>query len=76
MSKKTGGRPRKTKGLIDVARWMPQMKRACSRKIVLDQLDQLETDVYQKTEPRFGASDFDLKGRIEQIKKDVASIKL
>jgi len=52
------------------------MIRACSRKIVLDQLDQLETDVYQKTEPRFGASDFDLKGRIEQIKKDVARIQL
>ena len=52
------------------------MKRACSRKIVLDQLDQLETDVYQKTEPRFGASDLDLKGRIEQIKKDVARIQL
>ena len=66
----------KKKGLINVARWLPQMKRACSRKIVLDQLDQLETDVYQKTEPRFGASDLDLKGRIEQIKKDVARIQL
>ena len=66
----------KKKSLINVARWLPQMKRACSRKIVLDQLDQLETDVYQKTEPRFGASGFDLKGRIEQIKKDVARIQL
>ena len=66
----------KKKSLINVARWLPQMKRACSRKIVLDQLDQLETDVYQRTEPRFGASDFDLKGRIEQIKKDVARIQL
>ena len=76
MSKKTGGRPPKPKGLIDVAKWMPQIRRVCSRQIVLDQLDQLETDVYQKTEPRFGASDLDLKGRIEQIKKDVARIKL
>ena len=37
-----GGRPRKTKGLINVAKWLPQMRRACSRQIVLNQLDQLD----------------------------------
>ena len=70
MSKKTGGRPRKTKGLIDVARWMPQMKRACSRQIVYDQLDPLEAFA------REGIRWKELRDRITQIKKDVASIKL
>jgi len=64
----------KKKGLINVARWMPQIRRVCSRQLVLDQLDQLEIDVYEKTEPRFGASDLNLKGRIKQIKKDIARI--
>lgn len=70
MTKKIGGRPRKTKGLIDVARWLPQMRRACSRQIVLNQLDELESCLHD-TE-----SDPDLRDRITQIKKDVASIKL
>ena len=71
MTKKTGGRPRKTKGLIDVARWMPQIRRACSRQIVLNQLDELEA--CHSSNP-FSAPD--LRDRITQIKKDVASIKL
>ncbi len=66
----------KKKGLINVARWMPQIRRVCSRQLVLDQLDQLEINVYEKTEPRFGASDLNLKGRIKQIKKDIARIQL
>ena len=71
MTKKTGGRPRKTKGLIDVARWMPQIKRVCSRQIVYDQLDQLEAFA------RGGGWRWrELRDRITQIKKDVASIKL
>ena len=63
-----GGRPRKTKGLINVARWLPQMRRACSRQIVLDQLDALERD---HTLSGFREH---LKPRIAQIKKDVANI--
>ena len=70
MSKKTGGRPRKTKGLIDVAKWMPQMRRVCSRQIVYDQLDQLEAFA------REGIRWKELRDRITQIKKDVARIKL
>ena len=71
MTKKTGGRPRKTKGLIEVARWMPQIKRVCSRQIVYDQLDQLEAFA------RGGGCRWrELRDRITQIKKDVASIKL
>ena len=65
-----GGRPRKTKGLINVAKWLPQMRRACSRQIVLNQLDELKACLHD-TE-----SDPDLRDRITQIKKDVASIKL
>ena len=68
MSKKTGGRPPKPKGLIDVARWMPQIKRVCSRQIVYDQLDALERD---HTLSGFREH---LKPRIAQIKKDVANI--
>ena len=61
----------KKKGLINVAKWLPQMKRACSRQIVYDQLDQLEA--CYSSNP-FSAPD--LRDRITQIKKDVASIKL
>ena len=71
MTKKTGGRPRKTKGLIDVARWMPQIRRVCSRQLVLNQLDELEA-----CHSRNPFSAPDLRDRITQIKNDVASIKL
>ena len=70
MSKKTGGRPPKPKGLIDVAKWMPQIRRVCSRQLVYDQLDALERD---HTLSGFREH---LKPRIAQIKKDVARIKL
>jgi len=60
----------KKKGLINVAKWLPQMKRACSRQIVYDQLDQLEAFA------RGGIRWKELRDRITQIKKDVASIKL
>jgi len=60
----------KKKGLINVAKWLPQMKRVCSRQLVYDQLDALERD---HTLSGFREH---LKPRIAQIKKDVASIKL
>ena len=71
MSKKTGGRPRKTKGLINVAKWMPQMRRVCSRQIVYDQLDELLKlgDVHYSESSIFAKC-------VAQIKKDVARIKL
>jgi len=53
----------KKKGLINVARWMPQIRRVCSRQLVYDQLDALK-------EGKRG----DTKARIEQIKKDIARI--
>ena len=68
--KKTGGRPSKSKGLINVARWLPQMRRACSYQLVYDQLDDLlegHTD-----EPNDKGSL--LAKRVAQIKKDVANI--
>ena len=71
MSKNTGGRPRKTKGLIDVAKWMPQIRRVCSRQLVYDQLDELLKlgDVHYSESSIFAK-------RVAQIKKDVARIKL
>ena len=71
--KKTGGRPRKTKGLINVAKWLPQMRRACSRQIVLNQLDELEFNFdLAAIEDEGKVSPF--AQRIAQIKKDVANI--
>ena len=71
MSKNTGGRPRKTKGLIDVAKWVPQIRRVCSRQLVYDQLDELLKlgDVHYSESSIFAK-------RVAQIKKDVARIKL
>ena len=66
----TGQEQPKKKGLIDVARWMPQIRRVCSRQIVYDQLDQLEAFA------REGIRWKELRDRITQIKKDVARIKL
>ena len=40
MSKKTGGRPPKPKGLIDVAKWMPQIRRD-----LRDRITQIKQDV-------------------------------
>jgi hypothetical protein len=69
--KKTGGRPSKPKGLINVARWLPQMKRVCSYQIVLDQLDDLLEG--HADEPNDNGSL--LAKRVAQIKKDVVNIR-
>ena len=63
-------KPRQTKGLINVARWLPQMRRACSRQIVLDQLDELEG---MNREISGSAV---RKKLVAQLKKDVAKIQL
>ena len=63
-------KPRQTKGLINVAPWLPQMRRACSRQIVLDQLDELEGM------NREISGNADRKKLIAQLKKDVAKIQL
>ena len=67
-----GGRPRKTKGLINVARGLPQMRRVCSYQIVLDQLDELESEMGFKC---FNTCKGEIATRIAQIKKDVANIR-
>ena len=72
MSKKTGGRPRKTKGLIDVARWMPQIRRVCSRQLVLNQLDDLLEGHAEDPNDKGSL----LAKRVAQIKKDVTRIQL
>ena len=69
--KKTGGRPSKSKGLINVARWLPQMKRVCSYQIVLDQLDDLLEG--HADEPNDKGSL--LAKRVAQIKNDVVNIR-
>ena len=68
--KNKGGRPRKTKGLINVAKWLPQMRRGCSYQIVLDQLDELEHDVCILA-PKEKEH---VTERMAQIKKDLANI--
>ena len=68
--KNKGKRPRKTKGLINVAKWLPQMRRVCSYQIVLDQLDCL-LDGHSE-DPHDKGSLF--AKRIAQIKKDVVKI--
>ena len=65
-----GGRPRKTKGLINVAKWLPQMRRACSRQLVYDQLETLEHDICLLAPKEKDH----VTERMAQIKKDVANI--
>ncbi len=48
-----------------MAKWMPQMRRACSRQIVLDQLDQIAENY---------SGQYQLCRSIAQIKEDVANI--
>ena len=63
----------KKKGLINVAKWLPQMRRACSRQIVLDQLDELEFNFdLAAIEDEGEVSPF--AQRIAQIKKDIVKI--
>ena len=66
-----GGRPRKTKGLINVARWLPQMRRACSYQLVYDQLDDLLEGHAEDPKDKGSL----LAKRVAQIKKDVANIR-
>ena len=56
--------------LVDVAKYLPWMKRVCSRRIVLDQLDLLLDG--HSADPHDKGSLF--AKRIAQIKKDVAKI--
>tara|TARA_B100000945_G_C20291646_1_gene553573 strand:+ start:140 stop:334 length:195 start_codon:yes stop_codon:yes gene_type:complete len=55
-----GGRPKKNNKVINVAKYMPQIKNVAKRQLIIGQLDQLK-DINVKRERD------DL---IEQIKKD------
>ena len=55
-----GGRPKKNNNIINVAKYMPQIKNVAKRQLIIGQLDQLK-DMNVKWERD------DL---IEQIKKD------
>ena len=56
--------------LVNVAKYLPWMKRVCSRRIVFDQLDELEHDVCILA-PKEKEH---VTERMAQIKKDIAKI--
>lgn len=56
--------------LVNVAKYLPWMKRVCSRRIVLNQLDELEHDVCLLA-PKEKEH---VTERMAQIKKDIAKI--
>lgn len=56
--------------LVNVAKYLPWMKRVCSRKLVLDQLDNLEHDICILA-PKEKEH---VTERMAQIKKDIAKI--
>ena len=57
--------------LVNVAKYLPWMKRVCSRRIVFDQLDELEHDVCILLLPKEKEH---VTERMAQIKKDIAKI--
>tara|TARA_R100001509_G_scaffold139154_1_gene93532 strand:- start:454 stop:693 length:240 start_codon:yes stop_codon:yes gene_type:complete len=68
---KKGGRPKKPKsGLINVAPYMRFIRKVCSHKLVYDQLDKLEHDMFYdiKCDQR------EVHKRIAQIKKDIKNL--
>jgi len=68
---KSGGRPKETKKLVNVKKYLPWMKRVAAYQIVYSQLDELEA--FYSSNP-FAASD--LRNRIAQIKEDISKIKI
>ena len=68
---KKGGRPKKPKsGLVNVAPYMRFIRKVCSYKLVYDQLDKLEHDMFYdiKCDQR------EVHKRITQIKKDIKNL--
>ena len=57
--------------LVNVKAYLPWMRRVCSRRLVLDQLDNLEHDLL---DDNVTFSTAGLEECIAQIKKDVARI--
>ena len=70
---KSGGRPKETKKLVNVKKYLPWMRRVAKYQIVYNQLDNLEYDICSAC----GSSEQDyFKDAIEQIKKDISNIKI
>jgi len=68
---KSGGRPKESKKLVNVRKYLPWMKQVAQYQIIYDQLDELEA--CYSSNP-FAASD--LRDRVAQIKKDISNIKI
>ena len=67
-----GGRPKKPKsGIVNVARYMRFMRRVCGYKLVYDQLDNLEYDIFNNSQ----CDQQEVQKRIVQIKKDIKNLK-
>jgi hypothetical protein len=59
-----GGRPKKNNKIINVAKYMPQIRNVAKRQLIIGQLDELEAFA------REGVRWKELRDRIDQIKKD------
>ena len=70
---KRGGRPKKSKKLVNVKRYLPWMRRLAKYQIVYNQLDNLEYDIC--TSCSYSEQDF-FKDAIAQIKEDISKIKI
>ena len=67
-----GGRPKKPKsGIVNVAPYMRFMRRVCGYKLVYDQLDNLEYDIFNNSQ----CDQQEVQKRIVQIKKDIKNLK-
>ena len=66
-----GGRPKKPKsGIVNVAPYMRFMRRICSYKLVYDQLDDLEYDIFNNSQ----CDQQEVQKRIAQIKQDIKNL--
>ena len=66
-----GGRPKKPKsGIVNVAPYMRFMRRVCSYKLVYDQLDDLEYDIFNNSQ----CDQQEVQKRIAQIKQDIKNL--
>jgi len=69
---KSGGRPKKTKKLVNVKKYLPWMRRVAKYQIVYNQLDSLEYDLFNNSQ----CDQKEVQKRIAQIKKDISDIKI
>ena len=60
-----GGRPKKNNKIINVAKYMPQIRNVAKRQLIIGQLDQLKSNL-----DNVKVSNAELHYAIDQIKKD------